>query len=66
MEDLEEKLKQVKLSDEHRRIVMRDLARLKRISSTNADHQLLRTYLEWVAELPWGVFTKDRLDISYV
>ncbi|RLA89796.1 MAG: endopeptidase La [Deltaproteobacteria bacterium] len=42
----------------------RELKRLSRIPPTSPDHQVIRTYLEWMIELPWSVTTEDNLDLE--
>lgn len=42
---------------------MKQLRRLEHMSPESGDAALLRTYLEWVIDLPWSVKTRDRMDI---
>jgi len=42
----------------------RELKRLARMSENAADYQVARSYLELIAELPWGVATEDTLDLG--
>ena len=63
---LGKKLKALALPPSHAKLVLRDFARLKRTNASMTEHQLLRTYLEWIIELPWGKYSLDRLDIAYV
>lgn len=44
----------------------RQLRRLERMSSESSDYALLRTYLDWVIELPWNKRSQDRLDLKLV
>jgi ATP-dependent Lon protease len=41
---------------------MREVDRLERMSQASPEYQMLRTYLDWVLEVPWSVTTEDRLD----
>ena len=42
--------------------VSREIDRLERMNSSSPEYQMVRTYLDWVFELPWSVTTEDRLD----
>ena len=43
---------------------LRELDRLSKIPPASPEYSVIRTYLDWVCELPWSVQTKDRLDIN--
>lgn len=43
---------------------IKQLRRLEKMSSESGDAALLRTYLEWIIDLPWNKQTKDRLDLK--
>ena len=62
--ELREQLRGLKLGDDVRKEVDRELKRLSRMSSHAADYQIARGYLELVAELPWNVITEDTLDLG--
>jgi len=40
----------------------RELDRLERMTSASPEYQMIRTYLDWVFEVPWATVTDDRLD----
>ena len=42
----------------------RELDRLTMISPASAEYSVVKTYLDWLLELPWGVYTTDNLDIA--
>ncbi len=42
----------------------RELDRLSKIPSVSPEYSVIRTYLDWVCELPWSVATHDRIDIN--
>lgn len=62
--ELREQIRNLKLSDDVRKEVDRELKRLSKMSSHAADYQIARGYLELVAELPWNVITEDALDLG--
>jgi ATP-dependent Lon protease len=63
--ELRERVEAAELPDEARRAADRELARLERLPPAAAEYGVIRTYLEWLVELPWSVRTADDLDISH-
>ncbi len=43
---------------------LRELDRLSKMHSASPEYSVIRTYLDWVCELPWSLQTKDQLDIN--
>ena len=43
----------------------RELGRLERLPTAAAEYGVIRTYLEWILTLPWGVYTADNLDLEH-
>ncbi|MBN2315063.1 MAG: endopeptidase La [Sedimentisphaerales bacterium] len=43
---------------------LRELDRLSKIPPASPEYSVIRTYLDWVCELPWSIQTQDRLDIN--
>ena len=64
VEGLREKIASVGLPDEARKEAMRELDRLSRLPAAAAEYSVIRTYLDWLTELPWQVVTEDNLDVS--
>ncbi len=52
------------LAEDARTEVERELKRLERTSPQSAEYQVIRTFLEWVTELPWGDRTEEKLDLN--
>ena len=63
-DELRERLEQLELPDEARKEVKRELKRLERTSRESMEAQVIRTYLETVAELPWNERSEDHLDVA--
>ena len=61
--DLRERIEALDLPEEARQEVDRELRRLERIPRESAEAQVVRTYLEIVADLPWSETTEEQLDI---
>jgi ATP-dependent Lon protease len=64
VEEFEEKLKKLKMPKEVKEEATKQLKRLSRMHSDSAEATVVRTFLEWIVELPWGKFTKDNLNIE--
>jgi len=64
--DLKKKVQAADLPDHVRKEVERELSRLAKVPPSSPDHQVLRTYLDLVLELPWKKASKDRLELSKV
>jgi ATP-dependent Lon protease len=64
MDELEQRLIKLELPDEARKEVNRELGRLRRAGRESMEAQVIRTYLEHVAELPWNNRTEERLDMA--
>jgi ATP-dependent Lon protease len=64
IQEIEEKLKQKKLSAEARDKVDKELKKLKMMSPMSAEATVVRNYIDWILSLPWNEFTDDKLDIN--
>jgi len=64
IQELRERIEALDLPEEARTEVDRELRRLERIPREAAESQVIRTYLETVADLPWNTRTEDRLDLK--
>jgi ATP-dependent Lon protease len=62
--ELRERLDALRLPAEARKAADRELARLERLPAAAAEYGVIRTYLDWLATLPWGVTTPDDLDLD--
>ncbi len=65
IEELREKLNKLELPKEARTEVERELGRLERSGRESMEAQVIRTYLEWIAELPWNKRSDDQLDLKH-
>jgi ATP-dependent Lon protease len=64
IQEIEEKLKQKKLSAEAKDKVDKELKKLKMMSPMSAEATVVRNYIDWIISLPWNEFTDDKLDIN--
>lgn len=63
-DDFNKKLKALKLSKENEEKIAKEISRFAKMHSMSPESSVLRTYIEWVLELPWHAETKDNLDIK--
>lgn len=63
---LEEKIEKTKLPKEVKDKASKELSRLKRMNMSSSEANTVQSYLEWVLDIPWGKYTKERLDIAKV
>jgi ATP-dependent Lon protease len=64
VEELRDRLEELDLDEEQQNEVDRELRRLERTSPQSAEYQVIRTYLEWITELPWNSRTEDKIDLG--
>ena len=63
LRELKEKLSALQLPSEVRKEVDRELNRLTRIGRESMESQVIRTFLENIAELPWNIRSQEHLDL---
>ncbi len=65
MTELRDKLNKLELPKEAHAEVERELGRLERAGRESMEAQVIRTYLEWIAELPWNTRSDDQLELNH-
>jgi ATP-dependent Lon protease len=64
--DLREKIKSAGMPEEVETRALDELQRLERVGGNSAEASVIRTYLEWLVELPWTAVSEDNLDLEHV
>jgi len=64
LDELVERLGKLELTPEVRKEVDREVGRLRRIGRESMETQVIRTFLETVAELPWSARSEEKLDVQ--
>ncbi len=63
IEELRAKIKQSSMSEEAREVAEKELARMEKMMPQSPEASVIRTYIEWLLDLPWKKLTKDNLDL---
>jgi ATP-dependent Lon protease len=66
LEMLRERIARADLPSEAERAAKKQLSRMRTMAPSGAEYQVARTYVEWLADLPWSKTTLDRLDVPEV
>jgi ATP-dependent Lon protease len=64
IEELRAKIERAGLSDEAKTEADKQVRRLDQMHAESAEASVLRTYIDWLTELPWKVASQDTLDIE--
>lgn len=60
--ELHERIAKANLPEHVHKAAEREVKRLDRMTPASPEYQMIRTYLDWLLEVPWSVVTEDRLD----
>ena len=64
LKELENRIKAAKMPEESEAVAIKELDRLSRIPTQSPEYNVSRTYIEWIADLPWSKSSKDRIDLK--
>ena len=64
LKELEKRIKAAKMPEASEKVAMKELDRLSRIPTQSPEYNVSRTYIEWIADLPWSKSSKDRIDLK--
>jgi ATP-dependent Lon protease len=59
---LRKRIEDAKLTESVNTVAMREVDRLERMSAASPEYQMLRTYIDWLLDVPWSVTSTDRID----
>ncbi len=62
--ELREQLEKADVPEDVMKAAERELQRFERLPPQSAEHGVIRSYLEWIIEMPWSKSTEDKLDLK--
>lgn len=62
--ELREQIEKAGMPEEAKKQALKELKRLERMPEVSAEHGMIRTYLDWLIELPWSKLSEERIDIA--
>jgi ATP-dependent Lon protease len=63
VEELRKKIADAKMTPQVETEVLRELSRFERMPEMAAERSMVRTYLDWMVELPWSVSSEEQIDL---
>ncbi|MDI3283014.1 endopeptidase La [Polyangium sp. 15x6] len=66
IEELRERVRRAKVPTEVEKVVKKQLGRMRSMAQQSAEYNVTRTYVEWIADLPWSKTTVDRISVQEV
>ena len=64
IKELEDRIKAAKLPEEAEKVAIKELERLSRIPTQSPEYSVSRTYIEWLADLPWSNSSVDQINVK--
>ena len=64
VEAYEEKIERIKMPKEVKEKAKKEIGRLQKLSPHSPETGVIRTYLDWIIDLPWDKETRDKIDIK--
>ncbi len=65
IEEYREKIAQAGMPEEAEKEALRELSRLEKMPPQAAEYSVIKTYLDWLTDMPWQLSTEDQLDIEH-
>src|SRR5476651_2297136 len=62
--ELRKKIDEAGLPEEAKKAADRELDRLSKVPQASPEYSVIRTYLDWIVQLPWDKATSDQIDIA--
>ncbi len=64
IDEMRKKIEAAKMPPDVEKEALKELSRLERMPEGAAEYSMVRTYLDWIVELPWSVTSEEQIDLS--
>ena len=64
VQELTDKIDSSKMTEEVKEVALKEISRLSKMPPSSSEYTVSRTYLDWLTDVPWGTYTRDRLNIG--
>ncbi len=65
IEEYRNKIAKAGMPEEAEKEALRELSRMEKMPTQAAEYSVIKTYLDWLTDMPWQVTTEDQLDIAH-
>ncbi len=65
-EEYRNKISSLKTTDENKERLLKEVQKLEKIFGNSAEANVIRSYLDVCIDLPWGIYTKEKIDIKKI
>jgi ATP-dependent Lon protease len=65
IEEYRRKIAQAGMPEEAEKEALRELSRMEKMPPQAAEYSVIKTYLDWLTDMPWQIGTEDQLDIAH-
>ncbi|MFN2154516.1 MAG: endopeptidase La, partial [Anaerolineae bacterium] len=65
IEEYRRKIQEAGMPEEAEKEAQRELSRMEKMPTAAAEYSVIKTYLDWMVNLPWSLTTPDLLDVAY-
>lgn len=65
MNELKQRVEEANLPEEPKKVALKEIERLNQMPPMAPEVGIIRTYIDWILDLPWSTFTEDNLDVKH-
>ncbi len=63
IEAIENKIKHLNPTEEASKVIKEEMEKMKTLESASPEFQVTRSYLNWLTDLPWGIYSEENYDL---